>query len=371
MAYHPGLILRTLLFAFGLIHFLLLGSGCDHKPQAKASSRNAQKFHFPKEGAYCGAYLGFGLTEDSVSLDMLMDFEKLVGRHQAIIASSSYWGEQGFPSKNIRIIDHYGAIPMIYWSPWDRPYLEFAVPGRFSLRNILDGQADSYIDSWADGAKEFGKPLLVSWGLEMNGDWFPWSGSYYGMGRDLAPPGEAPLFEGPDVFRRAFRHVVERVRARGALNILWGFHVNAHSYPEEPWNVPAQYYPGDAYVDWLGISAYGMQTLDDPWISFRNSVGPSYDQLSRLSAEKPIFLAEWGVGEFGRFGSKPQWIQEAFEAFKTDYPRVRGAVYWHERWQNPDGSYSNLRVNSSPESLRAYRRGMADAYWLDRLSYGP
>jgi hypothetical protein len=35
--------------------------------------------------------------------------------------------------------------------------------------------------------------------------------------------------------------------------------------------------------------------------------------------------------------------------------KFKAALYWHERWQNADGSYSNLRVNSSVESLNAYR----------------
>src|SRR5438445_811025 len=47
--------------------------------------------------------------------------------------------------------------------------------------------------------------------------------------------------------------------------------------------------------------------------------------------------------------------------------RFKAAVYWHERWQNADGSYSNLRVNSSIESLRAYRGGIAHADWLGDL----
>jgi hypothetical protein len=58
------------------------------------------------------------------------------------------------------------------------------------------------------------------------------------------------------------------------------------------------------------------------------------------------------------------------------YPMLKAAVFWNERWQNepftnPDGTYqdggmSNLRVNSSPESLEAYRKGVGDDYWLGR-----
>jgi hypothetical protein len=84
-------------------------------------------------------------------------------------------------------------------------------------------------------------------------------------------------------------------------------------------------------------------------------------------------IAEWATGEFPSEPSepgihKPEWIKQGLELFRTRYPRVRAAVYWHERWQNLDQSYSNLRVNSSVESLEAYRNGIANPYWLGNLS---
>jgi hypothetical protein len=94
--------------------------------------------------------------------------------------------------------------------------------------------------------------------------------------------------------------------------------------------------------------------------------------MCRLDPKKPVMIAEWATGQFpydvnepGMW--KPEWIKQGLELFRTRYPRVKAAVYWHERWQNPDGSYSNLRVNSSVESLNAYRAGVANPYWLGNL----
>ncbi len=47
------------------------------------------------------------------------------------------------------------------------------------------------------------------------------------------------------------------------------------------------------------------------------------------------------------------------------YSRIKAAVYWNERWQNADGTYSNLRANSSLESLQAFREGLKNPHWLD------
>ncbi len=321
-----------------------------------ASSSLPKHLQVPNQGAYTGAFIDFGDTEDDVTLTAIEDFAQLVGKSQAIVASSSYWGEQSFPRRNIDIISRYGAIPLIYWSPWDKPYEQNTPPGRFDLQKILAGQYDTYIDHWADEAKRFGSPVFVAWGLEMNGTWFPWSGYFYNKNNQF----------GPGIYKKCYRYVVDRVRARGASNILWVFHVNNFSSPPDFWNQIGNYYPGPDYVDWLGMSVYGKQFGKGPWVKFHDAMDYPYQQLCKLDPKLPIMLAEWGVGEYPDSGSKAEWIQEGFSRMSANYPRLKAVVYWHERWQNSDGTYSNLRVNSSPEALQAYRDGLGTSYWIGR-----
>lgn len=304
-------------------------------------------------GVLFGAYCDFGETEDHVTLEGIEDFEKLAGKPPAIIASSSYWGEQSFPTKNLQLIARHEALPMIYWSPWDKPYDESKGPDRFSLREILAGKWDAYIDGWADGAKEFGRPFFVSFCNEMNGDWFPWSGCYYGARKG-----------GNEVFKQTWRYVVDRVRARGATNVLWVFHVNAFPAENDVWNMMASYYPGSGYVDWLGLSVYGKQFRNQgKWAEFHDLIKWPYEEITALDPKKPVMLAEFGVGDFPKSGSKAQWIKEALASL-PDHPRIKAAIYWHERWQNEDGTYSNLRINSSPPALDAFREGIAQPEWV-------
>lgn len=362
-------ILRRIGLSGCLVIFLgccwgLFSTGCSGRDPDHGKRPVAGRPSFAGPGAYTGAYIDFGEAEGDVTLDAIEDFEKLVGKRQAIVAFSSYWGEQSFPRKAVHVISRHGSLPLIFWCPWDKPYVEGQGPDRFSLVNILSGACDGYIDQWADEARTHGKPLMVSWGLEMNGYWFPWSGYYYrGDSRET-------FREGARLFKEAFRYVVSRVRARGAHNVLWGFHCNAFSDPDEEWNKMAGYYPGPEVVDWLGLSVYGKQALEDPWISFPEAMDWAYGQIADIDPSKPVIVAEWGVGEFPRDGDKAEWIREAFEALKTKYERVKAAVYWHERWRNPDDTYSNLRVNSSPESLEAYRQGLSDPHWLGRPHSG-
>jgi len=344
---------------------LLLFASCGRPPLAAPAADFPKRLAVPEHGAYTGAYMDFGDTEDDVTLEGIEGFEDLVGKRQAIVASSSYWGEQTFPAANVRIIFRHGSIPLIFWSPWDKPYNEDAGPDQFSLTNILAGKWDRYIDMWADAARDFQQPLMVSFANEMNGTWFPWSGHFYGAGKELPKSGqtEPDRFEGPETFKKAYRYVVDRVRARGATNILWVFHAMNYSYPQDTWNLADQYYPGADYVDWLGISVYGKQYAEETWTPFFPIFDWPYTELTQLDPVKPIMVAEWGVGEYPASGNKAAFIKEALETMKK-YPRLKAAVFWHERWQNEDDTYSNLRVNSSPEALAAFRAGVADSYWL-------
>src|SRR5581483_1406334 len=121
-----------------------------------------------------------------------------------------------------------------------------------------------------------------------------------------------------------------------------------------------------------GLSVYGQQYKDEPNPDIPSLVDWPYEEMCRLDPKKPVMIAEWATGEFphstagGGLG-KAAWIRQALECFRTRYPRLKAAIYWHERWQNADGSYSNLRVNSSVEALDAYRQGVANPYWLGDL----
>ena len=156
------------------------------------------------------------------------------------------------------------------------------------------------------------------------------------------------------------------------------------SDPNDKWNLAAEYYPGREYVDWLGFSLYGAQfPVDADYPDFRSLFDWPYTELTLLDPDKPIMLCEWGVGEFPKKGDKGAWIRDAFAVMKEPkYARLKAAVFWHERWQNsvepnnPDmagnaGKYSDLRVNSSPGALRAYRAGIADAFFLSAPQWAP
>lgn len=228
----------------------------------------------------------------------------------------------------------------------------------YSLQAIANGQFDPQLRQWARDAKSAG-PLLLEFGTEANGDWFPWNGKYNGGAGS-----------GPQRFRDAYRHIVGLFRAEGAANVTWFFHVDASGSPRAAWNAMANYYPGDDYVDWLGISAYGAQTPDDDWNTFADVMDDGYAELAKVAPSKPIALLEFAVTDGYQGGDKPAWIRDAFAAISSGrYPRLKAIAWWNETFENDDGSTSSLRIDSSQAALEAYRQSVANPIFVTAAQF--
>jgi len=79
--------------AVAVIVVTLAITGCRQRVAvAQVDPNGPVEVVIPEHGAYTGAFMDFGDEEDDVTLETIEDFEQMVGKHQAIIASSSYWG---------------------------------------------------------------------------------------------------------------------------------------------------------------------------------------------------------------------------------------------------------------------------------------
>lgn len=300
----------------------------------KAPARTGQSQHprlaFPEAGfLYHGVFPAqaegvIGLESD-ISADNLDAYERTVGRKVAWVYFDDEWvTSRAFPSSTTGWISARGAVPFIRLMLRSRRAL--AVDPIFNLDNLLAGQFDRDLAAWADGARAHAGPLIVEYGTEVNGDWNPWSAPYNG-GMEV----------GPDKFKRAYRHIVELMRARGAMNITWALHYNSQNYPgDDPRNVPATYYPGDDVVDWVGISAYGSERpLDHRCPSLRSLVDDMVPQLRAATATRPLFLFELGVTDHNPGCDSLPWVQGALaDLLGGRWPDVRGFSWWNERWAN-------------------------------------
>jgi beta-mannanase len=234
----------------------------------------------------------------------------------------------------------------------------------YSLRKIVDGKFDKELKQWAKDLQSSGVPVLIDFAGEPNGDWFPWSGSNNGGGKTDGY-GDNSLADGPELYRDAYRHIIDLFKAEGVNRATWVFHVSALGSSQEEWNRMKNYYPGDDYIDWIGVSAYGPQRWGENFQKFIDIMSPGYTQLCALSDKKPFAILEFGVADYLPDVNKAQWIQDALYAVQLpEFNRIKAIGWWHSTWLNSDGTMSAIQIDSSPESLRFYKEGIAQPVFV-------
>ena len=249
----------------------------------------------PDSAIYHAAFADFGGTEDQVTAQKITAFESLAGKAIAWACFSNNWYDHiRFPAAQVSAIRSAGVTPFIRLMPRSN-FNEGGPDPRYTLQKIIDGVFDTELNQWCADAAADNQPLLAEFGTEVNGNWFPWNGQYNG-GATTDGYGDLTKPDGPERFVDAYRHIIELCRSAGANNISWFFHVDAYGQPDTAWNAIANYYPGDSYIDWLGVSAYGAQTAGEPWQSFREVLDDVYPALTQLSS-RPVAVLEFAVTE--------------------------------------------------------------------------
>ena len=308
-------------------------------------------------GVYPGGQSGM---EDDLTVADVQSYEQTVEKRVAWVYFSDNWyAGKEFPLATATWIWQGGAVPFVRLMLREE---EESTPNRFSIEEVLAGTFDSDFRSWAREARAFANPLLVEFGTECNGSWFPWNGLYHGAGT-LNGYGDPEKPDGPERFVAAFQRIVTLMRGEGASNITWVFHVDATDDPEVGWNRLENYYPGDAFVDWIGVSAYGPQSpTDQEYSSFRQQMDPVYARLTALAPNKPVIVAEFGATADSRLIAPEAWATPAFnDILGNRWPRLIGFSWWNEHWQNDDNPAhdSNMRVQDIPALAALIRTKIA------------
>ena len=282
----------------------------------------------------------FGLSSSSSDrgLTSARDTAALVGRRLDVVNSYEAWvWDRGLPVDHLRAVVAAGARPEITWEPWD-PRLGASQSG-FSPASIAAGTHDAYVTRWAQAAVAYGQPLLLRFGHEMNGTWYPWA------------PGSRSTSAADYV--AAYRHVHDLFVAAGATNVSWVWSPN--TVPGMP-TALASVYPGRGYVDLVGVDGYnfGTDVAGSPgWQSPTQVFGATLDQISQVAQGVPVVINETASSEAG--GSKAAWITGLVTYLSGT--QVTG-LYWFDYDSSHTGQ-TDWRLQSSPTALDAARRALA------------
>ena len=245
---------------------------------------------------YLSAFPFFAGTEDEVTAKHIEDFEVLAQREIAWAYFSNNWLDSlVFPQQAIDVIVSEGKTPFVRLM-FRSVFEENQADPKYKMMDVVNGRYDSAIVAWARAAKDCGTNLLAEFGTEVNGVWFSWNGSYYGGGTTDGY-GDSDYPDGPEIFRDAYRHIIDLCDSVGANNISWFYHFDVNSDPDEWWNTPVYYYPGDDYIDWIGVSTYGPFQRGDEYIKPKDLISKAYQELKAVSTNKPYAILEFGVTE--------------------------------------------------------------------------
>lgn len=206
------------------------------------------------------------------------------------------------------------------------------------VSSIINGEFDANFKNWGEGIKNTGAPVFLRLGNEMNGNWSDWS--------------HKNNYNDPDLYKLAFRHIVSIFKKDHVDNAYFIWNPNVVSAPLFDWNHAAMYYPGDDFVDFVGMTYYNFgKTEYSHYKSFDELYGDLYWNYARSFAAKPLVIGEFGAVETG--GDKAQWISDMFNHIPTKYPKIKAAIWFDET----HGKY-DLRIHSSETSANAFKEGM-------------
>jgi len=223
-------------------------------------------------------------------------------------------------------IDHHfypwdGSFPS-WKEPWDlqsgrTPMISW---GQIEPWRVNNGSQDSLIRARADAVKGLSGQVLLRWypGMESSGM--------------------------PAAFIDAWRRIHNTFQSRGATNVQWVWCPSAWGFTN---GSAPNYYPGDAYADWVCSSGYNWAPgkAGSSWTEFGDIFGDFYAWGAPTG--KPLMIGETGVQESWG-GRKANWVTAALATLKNDMPAVGAFVYFHAN------TTYDWRMDTTPSSRDAF-----------------
>jgi len=261
------------------------------------------------------SYLGVFANGVPDSYRGVTAFTKAIGTRPDVVMYYSGWYVP-FPAKFAATVANEGAAPLVQMDP-----------SGVKIAAIASGQYDGYLSAYAEAVRAYGHPVILSFGHEMNGDWYSWG--YKNTS--------------PAVFVAAWRHIVKLFRELGADNVTWLWTVNIINDTSRGMIPrPAKWWPGGAYVNWVGIDGYYLKSS---W-KFAPLFGPTISAVRALTLD-PILIAETGAVPAA---GQPAKITDLFGGIRQY--GLLGFV-----WFDSTNSVGQGFGINSPAAISAFRKG--------------
>jgi hypothetical protein len=231
-----------------------------------------------------------------------------------------------------------------YSMVWGIPILPNATA--YSLADGAAGDYNSYFLTLAQDMMAGGQgSSIVRIGWEFNGGWFPWAAN-----------GQAAAFIG------YWQQIVDTMRSVAGQDFKFEWNPTAGDLGVG--NL-ANYYPGSAYVDYLGLDVYDQNWSTYPGgaAEFANieSEGYGLNWLSSFAAAqgKSIVLPEWGLGTVAGDGGLPYTAENVQTSGGDDPTFINDMAQWIQANGVVEATYWQFGIDalsptSNPNSYAAF-----------------
>jgi mannan endo-1,4-beta-mannosidase len=260
-----------------------------------------------------GTYLGVYADQVPVSYAGVTAFANATEVTPDVVTYYSSWFEP-FRSSFAGTVAQHGAIPLIQIEPY-----------HVSLAAIAAGKYDAFLSDYASAVRSFKHPVILSFGHEMNGNWYSWGHQH----------------ASPAAFVAAWRHIVTVFRELGAKNVTWLWTVNIIDLRHDRIPSPAPWWPGNSYVDWVGIDGYYYKSS----YAFAPLFGPTIAKVRGFTHD-PILISETGAAPTA---GQPGKITNLFAGIRSY--GLLGFVWFDST------NIADYRINNNPAALAAFRQG--------------
>src|SRR5919109_2661264 len=226
-------------------------------------------------------------------------------------------------------ISEMGAKPMITLEPWSwRSSRGQTDQAPYSLAALASGQWDPNFTNIAKTILGYQGLVYLRFAHEMNGWWYPWA--------------ESVNSNRSGDYVRAWRHVHDIFRNLGCTNLRWIWAPNALTASSKGTSNLTTLYPGDQYVDMLGMTAYGHGA------SAAQTFDATLQALQAVTHNKNIIISETGADG----PDKTQWIT-SFGQYLDSQSEIHGFV-WFNTMPSTTGASGDYRFDDTPENLNAF-----------------
>ena len=198
---------------------------------------------------------------------------------------------------------------------------------KFMLRETTSGGLDENISKLGEWIKQSKKLIFLRIGYEFDN-----------------PDNEYD----PQTYIQAYRYIVDRLRKMDIPNLYFVWHTIAWKAENGPAYDPGKWYPGDDYVDWVGVSFFDARQHEE-----RDAAA----ELAR-KIKKPLMIAE--SSPFNRYSveEKLEWITALFDYIhKND---VQFLSYINVNWDAlplfEKEKWGDARLQNSPDLMNAWLR---------------